>query len=229
MALIQTKSIPRTEVGECEACDKTKVKVSWRHGSMWLCDECWAKEETLMKENKTNETIVTAEKIDQSLHVKSDLFNAETVAIVELKAAIDHDENIPNKRVKLGEVVKGRILTHRELLAASRQQVIDLESKIRAGQQYLNQLAAQLHESERAALNLQDLEYPVKAPKVVKPKAVKTPSKKVTKADARLWAIKYGVADIPDIELAIIMAATAQNKSAEEAAKSLAEKMGRVK
>ncbi len=80
--------ISHTELATCEACPNIGPCEIWL--GMLLCKSCYEKEEKQIK------SIVEAKAIDDRVQLRSDVFNAETVAIVQLKQLIDADDSITN-------------------------------------------------------------------------------------------------------------------------------------
>lgn len=193
----------------CDAC--INVGVLTVCNKMALCRECVSREVTatlpsvpvadLVPSSPLVNTVLQMSKdIDNSIKVSSDLFNAPTVAIVELKDAIDKDDSIPadKKHFKLAEVLLERFNTHKAAIFAMQQKIVAEHSNQRAIQQYLNNLAHKLQAEEREKLKISDINYKPEVvkeikPKVTKPKAVKFTDKEIKAICAQLNVPEFHV------------------------------------
>ncbi len=196
------------KIGNCEVCKNTEIPISLHYGNMWFCDGCWGKEELSTKTNQSpekqqervdalqlNNAIKQSRQIDESVQIHTDLFNAETMAIVELKKAIDSDESIVNKPFALAEEILKRFQRDKELIFNANQAISEAGNRQKAAQVYLNQLANQLRSEEREKLRLADISYKPSPPKLDKPKAIKTAAKKIDKVELRKYAAELSVSE----------------------------------
>jgi ribosomal protein L20A (L18A) len=132
-------------------------------------------------ESNTRATLTRASQVDQSIQIIQDIFNAETVAIVDIKSAIDSDTAIVEKHMTLAKVIEERHSHFQDVISAARDTMIEAQSKQRAIQQYYNDLANKLRIVQRAEIKLKDVNYKIPDKKISKPKA---PSiKKFNKAE----------------------------------------------
>jgi hypothetical protein len=204
--------IVKSKIGECESCPKTDTEVKCWFGNMFQCDECHAKDmahnspeaqEARGQAYKQEQSILAeAKAIDDSIQVRSDLFNAATVAIVDIKKAIDADESITNKPYKLAETLKARFEHFKNIVFDLNQQLVEAGNQQKAIQVYLNNLANTLRAEEREKLKIADINYKpnqVKSPTVKSIKTVGTTNKKATKAEIKKAANELG---IPEFTLA---------------------------
>jgi hypothetical protein len=203
--------MPETKkIGDCESCEKTDIEITLHYGNMWMCPECWEKDQRLTAENMTPEkqqervnnhndkmniAIEAAKLLDNSISVRTDIFNAATIAIVELKKTIDADENITNKPYALAEILTNRFNHFREVIFEANETIVNSTNNQKAIQVYLNQLANQLHAEEREKLKIADINYKPGIVKPVKPAAIKTAKKKLDKAELRKYATEIGVSE----------------------------------
>lgn len=148
--------------------------------AMQMCPECIEKNKRLSAESEATATArVNAEKdrsaevtqvnailrqatkVDGAIEVKIDLFNAETVSIVELKKAIDEDTLIAEnaKHSKLAEMLLKRYQMYKEKIFANQQENVELANKQSAIHKYLNDMKNQLTEAERERYKLLDVNY----------------------------------------------------------------------
>jgi hypothetical protein len=164
-------------------------------------------------------------KIDQSIQLVTDIFNAQTVATDTLCKAIDADESITNKPYAKNKLTYDRVRTFQSALFDAKQKVVELENAVRANQVYLNTIINQLRETERAEFKFKDINYPVSAPK--KPKKSKaadkagktTKSTSVNMADVIKWA---AILNIPAAQQIIHMRMLSKQMNAEAATRSYA-------
>jgi len=134
-----------------------------------------------------NELIKNARKIDEQLHLSSDIFTAKTVPIEELRRTIWADESIPNDK-KFFEYVaecKRRIDKLRNVIFDLDKQKIEAYSEQKAWHVAMNDYANKLRAEEREQLRIQDINYDVKMPKPITPKAVKLTQKKAGVKEVR--------------------------------------------
>lgn len=203
-------------VAQCEACPN--VGPCDLFCDMLLCKKCYAAEiaannaalaEINKPENqearvkqmnetiKINQLIADSNKIDQSIQLVTDIFNAQTTAIVDLLKAIDDDATIENKAFAKASTVVDRIKHFSKVLFEAKEQVILAENAIRAGQVMANQLADKLRADEREKLKLNDIQYTPTAPKTPKPKSTGTrkvsTKVKVDMTEVNVWAGKVGM------------------------------------
>lgn len=205
-----------SKIAQCEACPN--VGPCELFCDMLLCAKCYkaeieannaalAENNTLEKQEervvkatetiKINQLIAESSRIDQSIQLSSDIFNAQTIAIVELTKAIDDDANITNKPYAKAELAVERIKHFSKVLFEAKEQITLAENAIRASQVYLNQQADKLREEERAKLRIADISYQPTTPKTPKPKATGTKKvstkAKVDMTEVNVWAGKIGM------------------------------------
>ncbi len=199
--------------GECEVCDKVDVNITCHYGNMWFCDDCWAAESVasaqLSQEQKDTRVAAYASSpeakvidasrlIDNSVQVRTDLFNAATTAIVDLKKSIDENPEISNKPYALAEVLTERFNHFKQVAFDAQQQVIEAGNHQKAIQVYLNQLANSLRVEEREKLKIADINYKPATVKLSVKKVSTTQTKKATKLDKvelRKYAAELGISE----------------------------------
>ena len=206
------------KIGTCEVCEKADIPVELHYGNMWFCPECWRREVESTKthqspeaqqarvdaliqsqRNPITDALRTSKEVDATIQVRTDLFNAATVAIIDIKKSIDENIEITNKPYALAEALKERFEHHRNVVFELQQQVVEATNHQRAIQTYLNNMANQLRAEEREKLHLQDINYkpaPVKIP-TVKTVTTKQTSKKtkIDKTELREAAKRLGIAE----------------------------------
>jgi hypothetical protein len=197
--------IAHTDMATCECCHNVGP-VELKYGNMLMCKDCIIKEEKAYAENMTpeaqqsrvdamnnnmNTALAAARAIDDSITVRTDLFNAATVSIDELKKAIDTDTSITNKHYALAEELSRRLAHYKQVIFEAQETIVKEGNNQKATQVYLNQLANKLRAEERERLKIADINY--KPPmKSVKVSAVRN-SKKFDKVEVRKLAAELGV------------------------------------
>ena len=219
-------ALPETQAGrimnpmpaECERCTTTLASLRAETPSrtlhyfmaMWFCPSCYLEEKTLQEQSaaeaearviasreasRTGNGVRQAEPI---VELQEEIFNASTLAIMELKKIIDADSEIPQekKAFELGLQLQARFKEFQQVMFDARETLTQAGNASRAIQQYMNTLANQLRVEEREKLKLVDVQYNPSRPKTVKPKSpsgrAKLP-KKFDKEACREAAAKYGV------------------------------------
>lgn len=178
----------------CQLCNEAEA-VTFRYG-MRLCKDCWEVKDRMDEQQRSltaphipnNPLLAHAAAIDASVTVKTDIFNAETVAIAELKKAIEEDDTIlpEQKLFQLATVVQNRIQNYKQIVFDLQQTIVDESNRQRANMQYLNQLAQTLRAEEREKLKAMDLSYKPIAPKLPSNKPARVPkasSAKISQAE----------------------------------------------
>ncbi len=183
------------EPKECECC--TNPPPLRLYMAMWMCQSCLDKNKDLQaKSDAQAETRVVAERergnevlqvnnilkqsqaIVNSIEVKTDIFNAETVALTDLKNAINADESIPEdkKVATFAEACLKMYQTYKEKIFANQQENVELANKQNAIQKYLNELKNKLTEAERERYKLLDVNYQPNKVKIAN-KPINSPAK----------------------------------------------------
>ena len=178
--------ISHTTMATCEVCSNSGNMEIFT--DMLLCSSCIEKEIQTAKEyqspelqeSRLNESkgvltignlVDKARAIDYSIQVRTDIHNAKTLAIEEVKKSIIADSNIAGEQ-KQFEFAKylTEHFTHLQKVAFEHQEaVVNTQNEIRVVQQTLNQLANSLRAEEREKLKILSPNY--------KPGAVKAPAK----------------------------------------------------
>ena len=132
--------------------------------------------------NPYDRLIQEAKKLDDQLHLDSDIFTAKTISIEEVRKSIWANPDIPQDK-KFFEYVafcKQRIRHLSSVIFDLDKKKIEVYSEQKAWHVSMNDYANKLRHDEREQLHIQDVTYDVKMPKPVTPKAIKT---KVSTAD----------------------------------------------
>jgi DNA integrity scanning protein DisA with diadenylate cyclase activity len=199
---------------------------------MWFCDDCYEKEIQAQvanfraKQAEMNPTITLPQirEIDESVQIKTDIFNAATIAINELKATIDADSTIENKPFALATELMTRFTHFKNVVFEMNQKIVEAGNQQKAIQIYLNQLANSLRAEERAKLKIADINYKPTAPKTTTVKPIKTASKKLDKVELRKYASELGVS-----EFTLQMIVVSKGLSVEDAAHMLRRSINEAK
>lgn len=206
--------------GTCENCD-TQTEVFNTRGNIKMCQPCIDEEKQFLENAAlANRVISDMRAVDTASELKADIFNAQTVAIVELKAAIWADENIPDARKQYvyTQECEKHFLASQKRVFEKRQAVIDEES-IQARWQTAAQAAAgQLSMVEREHFKKLNMNYQPTQVKTPKPAKTKAPSKNYKGNELREACAKYNV-PTQIIQLMVLQ----RNITAEVAAKEYAE------
>src|SRR5665213_2674679 len=193
--------IDHTDMATCECCPTVgPVEI---YMTMLMCPSCIVKETEAQVINSSpakqaervsdmNANIVNARAIDDSISVRSDLFNAATVSIIELKEMIDKDESIVNKPYALAEILTNRYQQFKSVVFELSEKIVDAGNKQKAIQVYLNQLANTLRAEEREKLKIADINYKPPTPKI-KVGNIKSVTKKFDKVELRKYALELGI------------------------------------
>ena len=157
-------TIVQTKMGECEVCPKKDITIT-NHRGIWYCDDCWTAEckavselQAVPVENVTtpeqaefnnaiqtyNNAYQAAREIGPTVAVRTDLFNAATTAIINIKASIDNDETIQNKPYALATALLERFNLQKAVIFEMNEKIIAAGNEQKAIQVYLNNLANSL-------------------------------------------------------------------------------------
>lgn len=192
-----------SDLAQCDCCPNIgPVQI---YSTMLMCETCIAREKehesrsderlTLHKirENALNRAIAEARQINDSILVRTDIFNTETTSITNLKKVIDEDASISNKPYALAEELLRQFNHFKQVIFERNQEIVEANNKQKAIQVYLNSLANQLRAEEREKLKIQDINYKPAAP--VKPRLIKTGRGKFDKIELRKYATELGIGE----------------------------------
>ena len=153
--------------------------------------------------------------VDTQIRISTDIFNLKTMAIHEMKKAIDEDPSVPadQKYFELAKLLDSRYTKLIDVIFGARNEVIQAENEQRAIQVYYNELGKRLRTEEREKIRLKDANY---KPLEVKPeKTPKAPKlKKPDVNEIRAACVKHG---IPEAANVIALFCLTQNKTVEDA------------
>jgi hypothetical protein len=141
-----------------------------------------------------NKILREAVAVDSSISVKTDIFNAETVSIVDIAESINKDSGISDKNEALAEFLVNRYKTYKEKIFANNAENVELVNKQNAIQKYLNELKNKLTEAQRQKYQLLDANYKPNQVKLAnKPISSVAKPKKYDKAELIKAAQRAGV------------------------------------
>lgn len=156
--------IAHTDSATCQCCSNIG-SVNVLYGNTLMCEECEARDKAITSTTANpaaidihtkgmNEFLKVAETIDQSAKISTDLFNASTIAIEDMRIAIDSDVAITNKPFALAESLTKRFEHFSNLIFELNQKQLEYHSEQKAIQTYLNNLANKLRKEEREKLKI---------------------------------------------------------------------------
>lgn len=195
-------------IGDCDACPKSGVEL-FKVSDLMLCEKCHKAElECMAEERKSNarvnHVIQESRRQDQGIKLSQDVFTASTTDFITLKAAVDHNTEIPEdkKKFKMAELAAERITQFDAAIFAKEQEILELKNQRHAWRTQATELVHSLAEAERAKFRALDVNYkpatPVQAKKLrsTVPTGPKAGTKKFDKAALREAAKKYGVPEV---------------------------------
>ncbi len=191
------------QLPECDYCESTEgIR---QIGEDKVCPVCESKGVNRVNNPpiSINEVLTKSREIDSRVTVRTDLFNAATVSIIDLKKSIDDDETITNKPYTLAVELQTRFNHHKQVIFELNEKVVEESNKQKAIQIYLNQLANQLRADEREKLKISDINYsprPIKLP--VNAKTIRLTKQRIDKVELRKRAAELGV---PEFTLQMII------------------------
>ncbi len=197
--------ISHTSLATCECCSYVGP-CEIKYGNLLMCPSCIEKEAIASKANYTPEkqqervdavrqSLDEVHKIDQSMQVREDIFNAETVSIIERKKLIDSDDSVPpeQKHFALASEVTDLHNHLKQLIFDTSSELVKLNSRQIAVQSYLNDVANKLRVDQRESLRLKDINYSPTPVKVTKPKSTSVGTKKFDKTEVNRVAKTSGM------------------------------------
>lgn len=199
--------LSHTNEAICECCTNIGV-VELYYGNLLMCAACKKRDDDatalsndpvvqqtrvdtangILETIRAESVVTKAIAIDNAITVRTELFNAETLAIEEVRKSILEDVLIVNKPLALAEFVKNRIENYQRVIFEMNEQVQIEYNKQIATQTYLNNLANQLRKEEREKLKISDISYNPNPPKLAKEKLPTVSKPKKVKLDKALVA-----------------------------------------
>jgi hypothetical protein len=220
------------KIGDCDACpDAVNVETYISSNKkMWLCEGCLNKEKAAeanqVKQAEARQIITQFRQTDGQIQLSTDLNNQESIPIIELRAAIEANDEIPAnlKEYTFVKMCQEHFMTLQE-------EVISDRAKLRAkehardawrvnGQSACGKLSAEL---QAEFVNLQ-LDYKPSAPKLTKVASTEPKYTKGLLEEIKKAAAKFGV-DVPMVRATMRI----RKISAEAAARVVAETETKLK
>ena len=161
---------------DCDCCELTGIVTYYTpRGDMWQCQGCKDKDAALEARQIQSQMLLTdIKKMDDSVHMKADIFTAKTVAAIELRGAIEADSTIADadKDFVYASRMRDRILHLKQVIEAKRASLIEDQNEVGMWQVNAQEVVAKLSAQHRAHFKEMDLNY--HPPTVTKEKVVKT-------------------------------------------------------
>jgi hypothetical protein len=212
------------KVGECDACPKTEVEL-YISGKMVLCLNCFNAESAAIADNdaKLTSVIETSRKIDAGVTVSTDVFNAATVAFIELQTAIAQDAAIPadKKNEVLVKTVEERIRHYNEVIFAEEAATLAKKNERYSWSKQIQEFVGKMRTEEREKYKKYNLSY-TPAPVVIKSVKPASPKKSGTKTAFNLKACKEAAAKYGVDYVGVQSMVLSKNMTYDDAAKQLA-------
>lgn len=192
----------KDQLPECDWCERTdSIRVI---GNSKACPDHFKDAEASTKpaESKPvdtspiamNEVLKASRQADAQIQVRTDIHNAETLAIAKLYEAIDHDAAITAKPFAKAQTLQERIIHFKKIIFDANEAIVEANNRLRVDMQSLNVLANHLRQDEREKLKIQDINYKPRAVKMpVTAKALKLTKKKTDKNELKRAAKELGV------------------------------------
>lgn len=219
------------KIGDCEASHVeggVNCEIFLASHNMWLCAEHLAQEKAIdARLAEARQLQKDFKAADTQINIVTDILNAATVPIIELRQAIEVDDTIEpkDKEFTFVRMVQEHVVTLQEKLVAQRKSVLETENALKAwvttGQSAVGKLPAELQAQFK---NLRIDYVPAAPPKSVKTVTPTKSGKTFQKEEVRKWAAHYGVDQIFVQTLVV-----GQGKSPQEAAKHAARTLGLLK
>lgn len=194
-----------TAIAQCEVCGK--VGSCELYGSILFCAKCYSDEMTALAASKLEaenrvidsrnatlqaqaaiqpmspESLLSkSQKIDSSIVMSQDIYNAKTVELTALIKAINEDVAIENKPYARAKVTYDRIEVFQHAIFDAEQALLEAKIGLRQSKEYLNQIISDVAEAEREQFRVKDISYPAKPPKTPKVKSLSPGKPKGTKS-----------------------------------------------
>lgn len=214
-----------TTIGECEVCDKPNMEVFKTKGNINMCAECKADDDKIVLQSKSVNAIMDdVAKVDTSIQVKQDIFNAATVPAISVKAAIDNDDTIPadQKEYRFTQYCHEQYMKFAAVAFDKHAEYVAAENEKRAWQVQTQTSAGKLRAEYREHFKNLNINYTPATVKTVKP-SVRKPKQKSSVKEIKEASRKYGV----DYS-AVTMMVLKRNLDADTAAKELATLLGKL-
>lgn len=218
-------------IGECEVCNEPvpNTEVWLISGNIWACAQHKAENDALVSRDKSAKAIVEQSRVvDSQVVLKTDILLAQTVPAVELRAAIENNEEIPasEKEHAFAKECLTRYLQFKKAVSEDMAALQEKQNQMRMWQVNAQTAAGKLRTELRDQFKELEINYkpaPLpKAAKTTKAAGPSSPKKTFDKKAVYAAAEKYNV---PANGVQMILVST-PSMSPEDAAKHLAGIMG---
>jgi len=211
--------IDHSDRATCENCGSSG-EMNLTSTKRLLCIECDYKEVRVRTPDElTDRANLVRQKfteIDAQIKIQTDIFNAKTIAIHEIKKSIDEDPSIPEneKYFALAKHIETRFNNLVDIISGRRKEIVEAENEQRAIQTYYNELSKKLRAEERENIRLKDVTY-----RPIEPKVAKTPKAPKIKKGPNLNEVKEACVQhgIPEAMAMVQMVCVATGIGVEEA------------
>lgn len=173
------QELDHTELAVCEACNN--IGPCEIQDTILMCASCQELNKNHMSEENQEkrvkefrEKIAASQQLDQSIRYDGDLYNAATVAIVELKKLAYSDDSLTDeeKHYKWVSLISERRAHLQSVLIEHYKETRQIESEVAALQRTLNENVPTLRQEWRAKFAQNDVHY--KPPAITKPAKLPT-------------------------------------------------------
>lgn len=199
-----------TAIAQCEVCPKIGP-CDIIAGDILACKACQDREAQLQAESKANaeqrvidmhkvvdersRLMDEAVKIDNSINLIQDIFNAKTIALAEVMKAINEDSSVENKPYARVDFAVNRKRHLQEVIFEQKRLLDEAQNELQVVQIYINNTLHELRDEERAKIKEQDINYPARpVGKTPKPKSAGTKKVatkvKVDMTEMNKWAAR---------------------------------------
>lgn len=180
--------IAHTPAATCEGCQVVADCEIYEIHDMLLCRKCTegmneAADERVKVVVDRGDIIMAAQRIDKSIRFNGDFYNAQTVAIVDIRKAIESNEAIVDKQFEFQKVIAERYEHLKSVIFELDSQKHDAVVEQLIISKTLRDFGDDLRKEFREQLKQNDTQYIPMQPKVVKPKLTKKdPKQKLAEA-----------------------------------------------
>lgn len=195
-------------IGHCEACDCICPDSSQKGSNllevfgklddpraMLLCPKCTQKEIDANSSvlSQTQKVIQEAKEIDQSIRYNGDFFNAKTIAINDIKIAIDSDASLTadEKVAKLHQTMAERLEHLQQVVFKARREEAEANVEILVIKESLREFGNRIREEIRERIKAADVNY--QPARIVKPPKITAPKKSAMDRVVEAYAMFHNV------------------------------------
>ncbi len=221
-ATCKHKAIDHTDRATCDICGASG-ECNLTSDDRLLCPDCDYKDIRNRTPDELNSRATEVRRkfneIDAGIQISTDIFNAKTIGIHQLKLAIDADTSVPadKKYFTLATAIDVRFTKLTEIIYGAKETVLHAENEQRAIQTYYNELGKKLRAEEKEKLRLRDATYVPITPDVKKTPRAPSIKKGANPNEVRAACVNAGV---PEAVAIVSMLLVAKKCSIDEAVSS---------